>query len=370
MKVMRTPRGVDLAITNACNLRCTYCSHFTSAGDVGTDLGIEEWLRFFEELNRCAVLNVCLQGGEPFYREDLEELIQGMVRNRMRFTILTNGTLISEEMAAFLARSGRCDGVQVSIDGSTAATHEACRGEGSLARAITGLKRLQRYGLQVTARTTIHRGNVRDLEGVAKLLLEDLGLSSLGTNSAGYMGLCRKNAESVRFSISEHVNAIETLLKLVQRYNGRIDAMAGPLAEAKNWLMMERARQQGVKSLPGGGYLTACRGPMTKIAVRADGTIVPCIQMSHMELGRINRDGLEEVWQEHPQLERLRTRNRIPLEDFAYCRGCAYIAYCTGNCPALAYTTTGEENHPSPDGCLRRFLEAGGRLPNETLLDT
>ncbi len=86
-----------------CNLRCKYCSHFSGAGDVGRDLPAEEWLRFFEELNRCAVLNVTLQGGEPFCREDLEELIEGIVRNRMRFNILSNGTLITDEIAAFLA---------------------------------------------------------------------------------------------------------------------------------------------------------------------------------------------------------------------------------------------------------------------------
>ena len=39
------------------------------------------------------------------------------------------------------------------------------------------------------------------------------------------------------------------------------------------------------------------------------------------------------------------------------------MPYCTGNCPALAYTLTGEVNHPSPDACLRRFLEEGGQIP-------
>ena len=34
MRLMKTPRSVDLSITNGCNLRCTYCSHFTGAGDV------------------------------------------------------------------------------------------------------------------------------------------------------------------------------------------------------------------------------------------------------------------------------------------------------------------------------------------------
>jgi radical SAM protein with 4Fe4S-binding SPASM domain len=71
------------------------------------------------------------------------------------------------------------------------------------------------------------------------------------------------------------------------------------------------------------------------------------------------------VWQHHPELQRLRERRDIPLSEFAFCRGCAYIPYCAGGCPALAYTLTEQENHPSPDACLRRFLKEGGRLPDE-----
>jgi MoaA/NifB/PqqE/SkfB family radical SAM enzyme len=106
MKVMKSPRSVDLSITNRCNLRCTYCSHFTGAGDVGQDLPIEEWLQFFEELKLCAVMNVTIGGGEPFCRKDLSELIEGIVRNRMRFNILSNGTLVTDEFADFLASTG------------------------------------------------------------------------------------------------------------------------------------------------------------------------------------------------------------------------------------------------------------------------
>lgn len=102
---------------------------------------------------------------------------------------------------------------------------------------------------------------------------------------------------------------------------------------------------------------------MQTIAVRADGVMVPCIQMSHMSLGRINEDDLKKIWQNHPELNRLRDRQNIPLSDFEYCRGCDYIDYCTGNCPALAYMILGNETHPSPDACLKRFLEEGGRLP-------
>jgi SynChlorMet cassette radical SAM/SPASM protein ScmE len=363
MKLMKTPRSVDLSITNRCNLRCTYCSHFTGAGDVSQDLPKEEWLQFFEELNRCAVMNVTLQGGEPFYRKDLKELVEGIVENRMRFNILSNGTLITDEMADFLAATGRCDGVQVSIDGSVPTTHDACRGEGNFLKAMQGIKALQKYNVPVSVRVTIHKENVRDLENVARLLLEEVGLPSFSTNAASYMGLCRQNAEQIQLTAEERSLAMETLLKLERKYNGRISASAGPLAEGKDWLEMEKACQQKSETIPGRGYLSGCNGPMNTLAVRADGIMVPCNQMSHIELGRINDDALREVWQVHPEMKRLRERHNIPLSDFEFCQGCEYINYCTGNCPALAYTILGKEDHPSPDACLKRFLESGGRLP-------
>jgi len=177
------------------------------------------------------------------------------------------------------------------------------------------------------------------------------------------MGLCRQNAEQVQLTAEERSLAMGTLLKLEKKYNGRISATAGPLAEGKSWLEMEKACQEGEEGIPARGYLTSCNGPMSQIAVRADGVMVPCIQMSHIALGRINMDDLQEVWQEHPKLRELRRRHKIPLSNFEFCQGCDYINYCTGNCPALAYTIIGIENHPSPDACLKRFLEAGGRLP-------
>ena len=132
MRIMRTPKTVDLDITNQCNLRCKYCFHFTSSGDVDIDLPKEEWFQFFDELNRCAVMEVCLSGGEPFYREDLKELIDGIVRNRMRFSVLSNGTLITDDTAAYLASTGRCNSVQVSIDGSE--TEPRVRGDTQIRR--------------------------------------------------------------------------------------------------------------------------------------------------------------------------------------------------------------------------------------------
>jgi SynChlorMet cassette radical SAM/SPASM protein ScmE len=307
-------------------------------------------------------MDVVLAGGEPFVREDLPELLEGIVRNRMRFALLSNGTLITDEIAATIAASRHCNYVQVSMDGSGPETHDACRGKGAFEAVLRGLRTLQRHGVNAAVRVTIHRYNVHDLEATARLLLEELGLHSFGTNSVGYLGSCRVHADEVMLTTEERTVAMETLLRLAEKYPGRIQASAGPLSEARMWRRMEEARADGAPPFPNGGRLTGCGCHSNKIAIRADGAIVPCNMLPHIELGRINQDSLQEVWQQAPALNELRTRHIIPLTEFDFCDGCPYIPYCTGNCPALAYTLTGQVNHPSPDACLRRFLEDGGTL--------
>lgn len=363
MQVMRMPRSVDLSITTRCNLRCSYCSHFGSAGEVEGDLPTEEWGRFIQELGRAAVMDVCLSGGEPFLRQDFEQIISAIVANRMRFSILSNGTLINNEMASFLAKTGRCNAVQISLDGAAPRTHDACRGRGTFERALRGLMNLRKHAVPVIVRVTIHRRNLEDLKNIAHLLLEELRLSSFSTNSASHMGLCRENAQNLQLSAAERTRVMDELVSLNRLYQNRITATAGPLAEALLWSAMEKARLEGKRSLPGQGYLLACGGVMSKMAVRPDGALVPCSHLSHLEMGYINRDDLLSVWQDHPTLGRLRQRTRTPLSDFEFCRQCHYVPYCTGNCPALAYNILGVDHHPSPDACLKRFLEAGGRLP-------
>lgn len=365
--VMRTPRTVDIELTSRCNLRCRYCYFFNNPAVEYKDLPTEDWLQFFDELGSLGVMNLSLAGGEPFIREDLKALLEGIVHNRMRFSLLSNGALIDDEMAAFLAGTGRCDHVQVSVDGSKPESHDPARGKGSFDGAVRGIRTLQRHGVKVAVRMTIHKHNVHDLEGTAKFLLEDLGLPSFGTNSAGYLGTCRLNSDEIQLTTAERQLAMETLLHLAKKYNGRISALAGPLADGHMWSRMQKARAESAPAFSNGRHLTACGCPSNTITVRADGAIVPCSMLAHIELGHINRDRLVDVWQKSAPLNDLRNRYSIPLEDFEFCAGCEYSPYCTGNCPGLAYTLTGHVNHPSPDACLRRFLADGGTLDTLSL---
>lgn len=360
--IMKTPRSLDLEITGKCNLRCLYCSHFSSDEEESTaDLGTVDWISFFEELKSLSVLDVCLLGGEPFLRNDLRDLIRSIVDNRMRFSILTNGTLITPSTAQFLASTGRCNIIQVSIDGSGPSDHESFRGEGTFHLAVRGLRVLMENNLPVTARVTIHKHNVHHLEEIAEFLLNRMGLPEFSTNSAAYLGLCRNNASKIQLSVQERMIAMRALLRISQKYPGRVQAQAGPLAEARQWRHMERCRKESIKD---GGMLRGCGGIMEKLAVRNDGVVVPCAQMRYHELGRVNEDSLADLWLNNARLNRLRNRRNISLKEFAFCAECEYVDYCTGNCPASAYSITKDELQPSPEGCLRRFIEEGGSIPD------
>lgn len=350
MTLMKTPRSLDIEITSKCNLRCRYCYFFNNAAVPYADLPADAWLNFFDECGRLGVMTVTLAGGEPFLRPDFHDLLTGIIRNRMRFAVLSNGALITDETARMIAASGRCDYVQISIDGSCAAIHDSCRGEGAFKGALGGLRILQQHKVPVTSRVTVHRRNVHDLEAIARLLLDELGLDSFSTNSAGYLGSCRLHSSDILLSHEERVFAMAELERLADRYDGRITATAGPLADARMWKKMKEA------SIDYGGRLTGCGCTYHSMAVRADGVMIPCSMLPHMELGRIGVDRLEDVWVGNRELKGLRERDRISLREFEYCRECEFVDYCTGNCPGLAYSLTGEVNAPSPDACLRRFI--------------
>lgn len=361
-KVMRSPRTVHLEISSKCNLRCLYCYYFDNPAVEYADLPTEQWLQFFAELGSMAVMNVSLAGGEPLLRPDITDLIEGIIQNKMRFSILSNGTLIDDHIAEYIAGTRRCDFVQVSIDGASPEVHDSCRGKGSFVKAVRGIKTLQRYDVPVAVRVTLHHHNVCDIANIASFLLDELGICSFGTNSAGYLGSCRKNAGEVLLAKEDRQKAMHDLLILSQKYPGRINATAGPLYEAKHWQEMEVARQNHDPAFSNGGRLTGCGCPFNEISVRADGMINPCSMLAHMVLGRINEDSLSEVWLNNPELNRLRMRRNIPLNEFEFCRGCNYVPYCTGNCPGMAFTLTDDINHPSPDACLRKFLAEGGNI--------
>lgn len=352
--LMRTPRSLDLEITSRCNTACRYCYYLNNDGVPYADLSTARWLEFFRELGEGAVMSVTLQGGEPLLREDFFELVDGIVANRMRFSILTNGSLLTPAVAGRLAGTGRCDSVQVSLDGSCAAVHESMRGPGTFAPALAALRNLQAAGVPATVRVTVHPCNLDDMPQLAGLLLDDLGLPAFSTNATSTLGSAGKYGAGVLLTPRERLRAMRLLAELAQRYPGRVQAAAGPLADWEMFHAMEQARRSG-EPLPERGRLVGCGCVFDRLAVRADGTYVPCVMLPTVTLGTIGRDPLPELWQRTPALQALRARRQIRLDGLAECRDCPWVHSCTGNCPGMAFALTGALDRPAPESCLKRF---------------
>lgn len=173
-----------------CNLDCSYCfflskellypgSTFRMAGDV-----LRSYVRQLIEAHaRSPEVVIAWQGGEPtmmgldFFRRAVG-LAEELARpgQRLLHTMQTNGTLLTDEWADFLAEKRFLVGL--SIDGPQD-VHDAYRvnkaGRGSFHQVMDGLAVLRRHGVDWNALTTVHAANEHRGREVYRFLRDDCG---------------------------------------------------------------------------------------------------------------------------------------------------------------------------------------------------
>ncbi len=357
--VPSAPNSVDICLTGRCNLSCRYCFYADSMREK-RDLPTERWMEFFKELGTLGVQRVTLSGGEVFTRPDIFTLIDEIVINRMRYSLLSNGTLITDEVIAFLMegkRQLRLDSIQVSIDGSCAAIHDRSRPPKSFDRALHSLRLLVEAKFPATVRVTLNHHNINDLENIARLLIDDVGLQSFSTNEAMAMGTARCNGENITISNDERRRAMKKLTELNERYDGRIGAEAGPLALARMVSAIEQRLARGETEMPGRGTLCSCGKVFSQMAVLHDGTMVPCNMLPTLTMGVIGMHSLQDAWLNSPAINAVRHRREIPLSTLPECSGCQYTGLCTGGCPAAVMATSNRLIGTDPLTCYRICVE-------------
>jgi len=357
-QALKMPTNVTIALTGRCNLTCQYCFYADEMVAL-SDIPTETWLAFFEELRDVGVMSVTLSGGEIFTHRDLWELLDGVVRNKMRFNLLTNGTLITDKVAERLSEyRRRIDFIQVSLDGTKPETHDAIRGKKAFERTMRGIQALKKYDLPWTVRTTVHKLNVYALENTLHLLYDELGLHYFGINEAFPRGAGACNNSTLEMTPEERRMAFRIMQEFDAKHPGVASgAQAGPLVMANLIETIDRAREEGEGfRLPyPTGKLTGCSIFWKELSVLHDCTIVPCHQLPQIHLGKVGQDSIRDLWVNHPELLKLRDRVNIPLGTLAHCQGCDYQEYCTGGCPGIAYAITGDINSPNPMDCYRAY---------------
>ncbi len=134
-----------------CNIACLHC--FITCGPKNHQhemMTVEQVCNTLIEAQQQGVREYYFTGGEPFLHPNIRALIL-MTLAQGPLSILTNGILIDDEMAAWLGDVFRDApyslDLRVSLDGYTAEDNDPIRGNGTFERIIAGIKRLASHGV-------------------------------------------------------------------------------------------------------------------------------------------------------------------------------------------------------------------------------
>ena len=101
--------------TTKCNLNCKMCFRHTWFDESFCDLSLEDFKRVLSTMPK-TVETIFFGGmGEPMFHRDILEMIRLAAETGAEVELLTNGTLLSEEMIRGLIDAGLCK-LWVSID--------------------------------------------------------------------------------------------------------------------------------------------------------------------------------------------------------------------------------------------------------------
>lgn len=137
------PFSATFAVTNRCNLRCSYCN-CPSLDPTHLDLARVDVL--FDRLRALGVRRLGLAGGEPMLRRDLPDMIAAAKRRGLWVSVNSNLTLFARHPG----RLAGADLVYTSLDGEEDA-HVAARGDGAHDGVLDAIGRLVRGGTPVIA---------------------------------------------------------------------------------------------------------------------------------------------------------------------------------------------------------------------------
>ena len=295
-------RYLELQITDRCNLRCRHC--YIGEG-LHQDLSKERIQRGLEEFEEIQGLRLLLSGGEPLLHPDFWEINDALRNYAFRSVLLSNGTLINEEVAKRL----RVHEVQISLDGMKEG-HESLRGKGTFEKSMRAIDHLQGANIRVSVATMIHRRNLSEFDQLASLLQS-------------------KNVEEWNVDVP----CLEGRLKANQ------DLWVAP-SEASRFLSYGYGGgfHGSIKNFTCGAHLCA---------IIPNGTVCKCGLFSQEPVGSIE-EGLRTCWVRIP---------RIEIKDLT-CK-CPVIEECRGGCRYRA-KIQGDLFQPDLFQCYARGVLKGG----------
>lgn len=158
-------------VTQACDLACVHCRASAQPDRHPMELTTVEGKNLIDQVAAMQVPVFVLTGGDPIKRPDLFELIGHARKVGVRVSLTPSATpLLTREIVFQLKEAGLAR-LAVSMDGASAATHDAFRGmSGSFARTLDAVRWANEAGLPVQINTTFSRRNIGEIDAIVALM--------------------------------------------------------------------------------------------------------------------------------------------------------------------------------------------------------
>jgi radical SAM protein with 4Fe4S-binding SPASM domain len=318
------PLNASIEVTLRCNIRCLHCYNFDRDQPKPScnkpELSTEEILKLMDDLRAAGCLFISLTGGEVLSHPDLFQFLDHARQLNLSVQLLTNGTMLRQEVAERLASYQNLSGISVSLYGATARVHDAItQMPGSFQRTWDGITRMRQLGVTVRLKFIVMAQNAHEVEAM-KAEADARGLPYL-----------------VDLTITQrHDGSKGSLVTRLSRET-LDDLFRGPLYEL--------GLRQPVEYTDENASCNCARG---NVGITATGDVVPCISVP-WTAGNIREQAFAEIWKSSPVFQRIRG---LKLSDYEDCQSCGDQPYCRRSRGA-ALTASGSYTGIDPFICVQ-----------------
>lgn len=331
----RSPFIVIWEMTRSCKLKCTHCRAEAIDGREPGELTTAEARALLKEIRLFGKPLVVLTGGDPLRRPDAFELVEYGVSMGLRMTMTPSGTDETTRVKVRRLKAAGLSRLAVSLDGSSAAIHDAFRGvPGSFEWTLDIIRRARECGLPVQINTTMTRHNFKDLDALVELL-SGLGIAMWSVFFLVPVGRGRIEEE---MRGAEYEKVFHKMAELAVTAPFDIKSTEAPHYRR---VLLERKKNGGALRMPGAidGVGRAAKGVNDGNGfafISHTGEIYPSGFLP-VSAGNVKKDSLVDVYREAPIFKELRDHSRLKGK----CGACGYKTVCGGS-RSRAYAVTGD----------------------------
>ena len=166
--------------TLRCNLNCLHCGSDCTKQSGQKEMPVQDFAKVLDDIKQNInpqKLTVCITGGEPLLRKDLEEAGQEVIKRGFTWGIVTNGLAFSEKRFYSLLKAGMSS-LTFSLDGFKKEHSYLRQNDFSFYAVVNGIKIINDFqklnpGYFVyDIVTCVHRGNLGILREFRDFLIE------------------------------------------------------------------------------------------------------------------------------------------------------------------------------------------------------